>query len=146
MFDVDYSELKKKWTPEQERCGLILKDGTILELENLHPDPVHFYEMNPEKYLDEAWAIWHCHPQTTGNLSVDDYLNFSTPPMNTFVHFIVDEKLVWRYVWEGGRLLVDDHDSLARLPEGPSPGTNPGGGAVRAGSGPISDPDPGASA
>lgn len=128
MFDVDYSVLRQKWNPDVERCGVILRDGTLVELPNLHPDPVNSYEMDPEEYLDRAWATWHTHPRTTGNLSSEDYLNFCTPPANTMVHFIVDSTLVWRYYWEDGRLLLDDHDSLARVHEEALSGGNPGSG------------------
>lgn len=121
MFDVDYNELRKKWNPDAERCGLILLDGTILELPNIHPDPVNAYEMDAQDFLDKAWATWHTHPRTSGNLSSEDYLNFCMPPADELVHFIVDSREVWRYYWEDKRLLLDDHDSTSRLHEDAAP-------------------------
>jgi len=143
MSDVEYSELKKLWTPERERCGLILFDGTIKELENNHPDPVHSYEMNPEDFLDNAYATWHTHPVSSGNLSAEDYLNFVTPPANVMVHFIVDSELVWRYYWDDGKLLLDDHDPLPRLSEETPSGTPPRDGDHRGGGDEVLQIDPG---
>jgi proteasome lid subunit RPN8/RPN11 len=64
-----------------ERCGLVLKDGTIVELENVAEDPENSYEMAPESVLpflekDLVVSTWHTHPHTDPNLSGEDYAGF----------------------------------------------------------------------
>lgn len=64
-----------------ERCGLVLKDGTVVELENVADDPVNSYEMAGESVLpfmekDLVVSTWHTHPKADPNLSGEDYAGF----------------------------------------------------------------------
>lgn len=68
-----------------ERCGLILKDGTVVELENVAEDPLASFEMAPESVLPflqsgEAVSTWHTHPHSDPNLSGEDYSCFLAWP------------------------------------------------------------------
>ena len=68
-----------------ERCGLILKDGTVVEIKNVAPDPAIAYEMDPVELLPyvEAGTIestWHTHPQSDPTLSGADHEGFLTWP------------------------------------------------------------------
>lgn len=64
-----------------ERCGLVLKDGSIVEIENIAEEKTNSYDMNPAKvlpYLDAETiaGTWHTHPRGDPNLSGADYLGF----------------------------------------------------------------------
>lgn len=77
-----------------ERCGLILRDGTIVEIENIHTEPQRGYRMNPEAVLpfitvNAVKGTWHTHPGSDPNLSQEDYAGFLQWPELT--HIIVGE-------------------------------------------------------
>ncbi|WGH24513.1 tail protein [Acinetobacter phage EAb13] len=75
--------LSKFWSPEVERCGFILKDGTQVEVPNVHKEPQNFFaidEAEIEKYKDQIAYFWHSHPSNDINLSLDDYLSFLAYP------------------------------------------------------------------
>lgn len=68
-----------------ERCGVILKDGKIVEVENLADDPRTGFELNFETLFDELdndliAATWHTHPDSDPNLSGEDYASFLSWP------------------------------------------------------------------
>lgn len=96
-----------------ERCGFILKDGTIVEIKNVAPQPNEGYEMDPVEmlpHLDDAVATWHTHPDTDPNLSGDDYSGFlSWPDME---HVIIGQRngqnVVTRYKVEHGLVVACD--------------------------------------
>lgn len=100
-----------------ERCGLILESGELIEIENIHPDPTKYLAM-PSSVMDRDGIIgtWHTHPNTSPNLSVEDYHWFTSyPELN---HYIVGNFETWRYYVENGALLVSHHEDhlLTRLP------------------------------
>lgn len=73
--------LSKPESETQERCGLILKDETILELQNIANDPITSYEIDPVAALplltsDIVAGTWHTHPFHEPNLSGEDYAGF----------------------------------------------------------------------
>ncbi|URG13841.1 hypothetical protein [Acinetobacter phage vB_AbaS_TCUP2199] len=73
----------KFWSPFSERCGFILKDGTQIEVPNIHKEPSNFFAMDPaeiEKYKDQIAYFWHSHVDDNINLSLDDYLSFLAYP------------------------------------------------------------------
>lgn len=84
--------LKDKLLPDDinERCGLILSDGTIIEVPNKHPHRTKAF-MIGVKDMHEAGdaliATWHTHPGQTSALSQDDYLGFTAWPH--LLHYIV---------------------------------------------------------
>lgn len=96
-----------------ERCGVILGDATIMELDNVHPEPSQGFEISPEKILEllpSVVAFWHTHPNSTSTLSGADKLCIEQwPEMD---HFIVGNDGVTKYqVIEG---IVVDADHLSR--------------------------------
>lgn len=102
-----------------ERCGLILEGNILVEIENIHPDPENFVMM-PEAEMHQSGIIgtWHTHPNTSPNLSLEDYKWFSDyPDLN---HYIVGKFETWRYYVENNALLVDHYADhlLPRLPSG----------------------------
>jgi proteasome lid subunit RPN8/RPN11 len=66
-----------------ERCGLILKDGTTVEVANIADNPMTSYMMDPVAvlpFLDKAVGTWHTHPHTDPTLSSDDHDGFMLWP------------------------------------------------------------------
>ena len=64
-----------------ERVGFILKDDSIVEVENVCHDPVNGFEVSGEdllRYEHEAVATWHTHPgeEFTSNLTIADHSGF----------------------------------------------------------------------
>lgn len=89
---VTPSKLKRKLrkSDTEERCGLILKDGTILDCANIHPEPARAFMVDPRDLIaneDELAGTWHTHPGQGSALSQDDYVGFSQWPELT--HCIV---------------------------------------------------------
>lgn len=79
-----------------ERCGLVLKDGTIVEIENIAEEKTDGYEMNPVAVLpfleaDLIAETWHTHPKGDPNLSGEDHDGFLAYP--DLVHSIIG----WRH-------------------------------------------------
>ena len=71
------------WHPVNEKCGFILKDGTVINLENKHPHPNLGFlipDSDIDQYKDDIAAIWHSHPSNDVNLSVEDYAAFLRYP------------------------------------------------------------------
>jgi len=98
---------------QDERCGFILKDDTVVEITNVAKDKTLGYEMDPHEvleYVDDAVATWHTHPDTDPNLSGEDYSGFlSWPDME---HVIVGrrdgEVVVVRYRVQHGLVIECD--------------------------------------
>lgn len=99
-------------TPEgtPERCGILTKDGEILELTNCHDDPLRGFRVSPLDiitHFDNAVATWHTHPGADPNLSEEDYAGFMQWP--DLEHHIIGvrdgQPLVIRYAVEEGVLV-----------------------------------------
>jgi proteasome lid subunit RPN8/RPN11 len=100
---------------EEERCGLILKDGTVVELKNVAAEPKTSFEMDAEEALPhiasgEAAMTWHTHPFSDSNLSGEDYSTFLCWP--DLVHVIVGMRdgavAVAKFKAQDGVILVCD--------------------------------------
>lgn len=96
-----------------ERCGLLLKDGTIVEITNVAADPEQGYEMDAAEALPHIKsgaieATWHTHPQTDPTLSEDDRVGFLMwPDLEHAIIGIRDGDVkVMRYRVEHGLVLV----------------------------------------
>ena len=84
MNDIN-SQLIELLDPDMpdERCGFVLKDGSLVEVKDIHEEPQLGFHMDPAElilYVDAAAATWHTHPQTSPNLSQDDYAGFLAWP------------------------------------------------------------------
>ncbi len=107
-MSVDVSKLLEHWSPEVERCGFILEDGSIVEVPNVSETPAEAYVISTDDlmhYLDRATATWHSHNTGTGNLSVADYQNFLNWP--DWRHYIIERERVWSFFVEDGKVLLD---------------------------------------
>lgn len=90
MPDIPYSP-----NDLEERCGLILKDGTIVEIRNVHAEPEKGFKMAPTEFFryiksKKVTGTWHTHPQSDPNLSQEDYAGFLQWP--DFDHYIRGER------------------------------------------------------
>ncbi len=89
-----------------ERVGLVLRDGTVVELENVCENPAEGFEITGSDYLTYehvAVASWHTHPASGCNLSMGDmqtYLNY--PELR---HYIAGTDGVAEYFVEAGKVL-----------------------------------------
>lgn len=76
MNDIT-SFLTAEGTPE--RCGVITRDGEVLELSNIAVDPIAGFRFDPSEvviHFSDALATWHTHPGADPNLSDADYAGF----------------------------------------------------------------------
>lgn len=98
-----------------ERCGLVLKDGSYVEIENIADDPVISYEMSPIEVLpyltgDSIIGTWHTHPFSPPRLSGEDYVGFMGWPHLT--HHVIGvengEVKVKSYYIKNGAILECD--------------------------------------
>lgn len=91
-LDYDWSPY---YSTEVERCGLILRSGEIVEIENSASAPEFEFEMADEAiapYKDSMIATWHTHTEDNPNLSLDDYLTFTR--LKDLNHFIISQRRV----------------------------------------------------
>jgi proteasome lid subunit RPN8/RPN11 len=105
--------LTKEGTPE--RCGLVLRTGRIVELNNVAEDPVTGFRMDPTKVVTflskkraSPIATWHTHPGGDPNFSERDYSGFLQWP--DLDHYIVGVRngkpTVVKFEVENGVVLV----------------------------------------
>lgn len=106
-------------TAGNERCGFVLNDSTIVEVDNVHPTPDTHFKISDDdeaRYLPEALATWHTHPAGSSNLSVEDYHCFLR--YDSLNHYIMGQNgSISRYYVSSGLLLRDDGEDThtARL-------------------------------
>ena len=96
-----------------ERCGFILKDGEIVELENCNPDPMQGFEIDSQDilaYLPHLSGVWHTHPGSTSVLSGEDQGYMLIWP--DLEHFVIGQDGVRKYVIKD--MAIVDEDFLAR--------------------------------
>lgn len=76
--------LNNLWDEVVERCGVILKDGTVVEATNIHKTPENNFMIGSDFLddldLDNVSCFWHSHPSNDLNLSLSDYENFLKYP------------------------------------------------------------------
>ncbi|AWY06114.1 peptidase [Gordonia phage Suzy] len=86
-------ELLSKWGLGDERCGVILHDGTVIELRNGWEDPSHAFGILREE-LEEIFSehgthclmgIWHTHPNNRTSPSKHDAEGWPTGSLRYFI-------------------------------------------------------------
>lgn len=96
-----------------ERCGFLLKDGTIVPIDNVAFEPHLGYEMNSQQALPYVQAgtiaaTWHTHPDGPPILSGEDYEAFLAWP--DFEHYVIGRSkgkvVVTKYKIERGLVIV----------------------------------------
>lgn len=109
--------LSRFHTPGPERVGLILRNGEIVELNNISGAPDNSFGVAPEemiRYEGEAVATWHTHPSGTAAISTEDYLGFRMWP--DLLHLIVGTDGVRGYTVKRNAVIQDasqDHPAWA---------------------------------
>jgi proteasome lid subunit RPN8/RPN11 len=98
-------KLKRKLlhTDTRERCGLVLSDGMVFQLDNIHPDPERGFMISGVelfKYQTMLAGTWHTHPGQSSVFSQEDHDGFMQWPDLT--HFIVGNDGVRAYRVEDG--------------------------------------------
>jgi hypothetical protein len=92
-------------TEGRERGGVVLDDGTIVELTNHSPDDDGYAPDAADllPYVDRLSGTWHTHPTTTANPSVEDAETFAMWPELT--HYIVGTDGVRAYRIKHGAVI-----------------------------------------
>lgn len=106
---VQKLQRKLRKTDVREKCGLVLKDESVVAVVNTHPEPENGFRIEAREmlnYEDQLLGTWHTHPKTTSVLSQDDYAGFSQWP--ELIHFIVGTDGVRAYRFEDGFLMEVD--------------------------------------
>lgn len=94
----------------EERCGFILSDGSIVELDNIHPEPTAGFMVSADTvaaYIDEIKATWHTHPKTSSLLSGEDYQTFLN--YEWCEHFVIGPDGVRSYIVKDGAVIEEGH-------------------------------------
>lgn len=93
-----------------ERCGLILKDQSVVELENIHEDPGRGFEIDEVEilvYLPELHGIWHTHPNSSSVLSgADKSYMLYWPEVD---HWVVGNDGIRKYRTHGEAVIDEDY-------------------------------------
>lgn len=99
--------LKLQADDHEERCGLVLRSGRIIETINRHPQPALGFVIPGKdllKYQKTVVGTWHTHPRgQTSHLSQEDWLGFSQWPHLT--HHVIGADGVRSYVVEDGMVM-----------------------------------------
>lgn len=106
MLDYNWLNLIDSW--EQERCGVILNSGEVIELPNSHPSPLFHFRILSEDispYKENVVGVWHTHLNGDFNLSMDDYECFKSLP--DYSHYIISDVGVAKYVVESDMVMND---------------------------------------
>lgn len=97
----------------EERCGVVLKDGSVVEVKNIAEDPTNSYRMDTAEVLpllEDVVGTWHTHPDSDPNLSGEDYMGFLSWP--NLEHSIIGRRngqvVVLRYRVENGLVISCD--------------------------------------
>lgn len=91
-----------------ERCGLVLDDGSVIELQNVAAQPEEAFEISDEdliQYEEHTVASWHTHPGQTSQLSFDDYEGFLMWP--DLKHHIIGNDGLTIYAVKNGKVVID---------------------------------------
>jgi|TARA_R110002050_G_scaffold227881_2_gene363516 hypothetical protein len=95
-LNVDWLAIIDTW--HEERCGVILVSGEVVELPNRHTQPKNNFRMLSEDVDNVAGDIvstWHSHTIKNYNLSLNDYYCFKSLPHLS--HYIISIKGVACY-------------------------------------------------
>lgn len=93
----------------KERVGFVLKNGCIIELENICSDPENGFEIKGEdllRHYESVASTWHTHPGETSNLSTGDMQSFLSYP--EWTHYIIGTDGVSTYKVQEGKVICCD--------------------------------------
>ena len=98
--------LLEKFEPGPERGGVILNDGTVVELVNICDSPDEGFTPDVDEliqHISEMRSTWHTHPNASANLSAEDWTTFVQWPEQT--HAIVGNDGVRWYAVRGAAVV-----------------------------------------
>jgi len=108
--EFNINDLLPKLDPSDtfERGGLILKDGTVIEIDNDHVEEERDKAYVPDyaqllPHIDNAIGTWHTHPGETSNLSAGDWETFVNWP--DFFHVIIGTDGARKYIVKNGAVI-----------------------------------------
>jgi proteasome lid subunit RPN8/RPN11 len=88
---LDFIDLDELAPGEPEMCGVVMDNGCVVALPNIHEDPVKGFRIEPKAFLEHveqgAVATWHTHPGQDPTLSEEDLEGFRAWPR--LIHLIV---------------------------------------------------------
>lgn len=93
--------------------GVVLLDGTVVELKNHSPTPdrnLLIARAEVDELVKYAYASWHTHPANNVNLSGTDYRMFQSLP--SLKHFIVTETRVRCFSVRNNKVYLDEADCI----------------------------------
>jgi proteasome lid subunit RPN8/RPN11 len=118
-----------------ERVGIIRRDFSLVEFENIHEKPEDHFRIKGADVLqledEDTYATWHTHPDDDSNLSAEDYRCFLDWPQ--LAHFVIGTDGITRYGIVEDAIVKENH--FTWLLEGAAPwlavfrGVHPNGGA-----------------
>lgn len=100
---LDWLRRKAFQSAPHEACGFILDDGEIVEIANIHPDPLRGFSMSGQDILNKLdkeslsriIGIWHTHPKGTIKPSKTDiHAIRSGAILKNWVYFIATKDQV----------------------------------------------------
>jgi len=113
----------KHLTGDEERCGFIMPDGSLVEVPNVATERQSSFRMEPADVIsheEKAWGTFHTHPNSTSNLSGEDYIAFTNYP--DLKHIIIGDDGISCYsVAQSGVVVKDEAQDLPPW-EAPQPG------------------------
>lgn len=96
-----------------ERVGLVLFDGSVIELKNQSPSPEINFMVDPDEFKgfkEYVVGMWHTHPKNNVNLSPLDYEAFRSLP--NWTHFIVTQTRVRSFIIRNNKVMLHEADCL----------------------------------
>lgn len=101
--------LLEMYQGETERCGIILRSGEVVELDNIHSEPTEGFRLRGQDILrledPSTVGTWHTHPGQGSNLSQNDFNAFNAWPR--LVHYIIGNDGITKYQVVQGDLVGD---------------------------------------
>lgn len=107
---INFNWLKRLDFGPVERCGLVLIDGSVVEIENKHELPANNFRMLSEDilpYEGKITATWHTHLDGNFNLSLNDYECFTS--LADLSHYIISSLGVAEYKIKNNELINFNH-------------------------------------
>lgn len=103
-------KLRQIYSNDVEKLGVILADGSVIELQNIHEEPENGALMKSQDVFDylysgehETVALWHTHVKgATADLSGEDYGTFLLHP--DMKQYIVSATEIKMYYVEAGEV------------------------------------------
>ena len=89
-----------------ERVGFVLRDGSVVEVENKSPSTEHSSVVDPSFLIDhedELVASFHTHPGESCNLSTDDLHAFANWPH--LKHYVIGKDGIAAFEVRNGNVI-----------------------------------------